>query len=161
MNIEKKNCAVHCLFYPRRMNESVEKLKAIMAGWEDSIEKARTDIVSAEQEINRLTPMVEAMEIAIKALLAGKPDSTPALTGVGKYAESTLSDAIVDVVASCGPNGLLATEILAKLRAEGFQSSAQNFYASVYSVALNLTKGDNARLVIVERGGKRKFAKKP
>lgn len=86
-------------------------------------------------------------------------EKTPLFNGVGKYSKMSLSDSIEDVVNLWGTNsGLLTKEIITKLFAEGFKTTAKDFYSSVYAVAQRLVKV--GRLGEGKKDGKRSFVKK-
>jgi hypothetical protein len=141
------------------MNGAIEKLKALrqkkaqsMAGWRNTIASLQDELANAEAQII-------GIDESIKELSGGTPpmESTPPL--IGKYAKMGLTPAILDVLENAGdPPGLSAPEIMERLKAEGFKTTAKNLYASVYSVSLGLVEAGKAREG--KKDGRRTFMKK-
>src|ERR1039458_4154591 len=123
------------------MKDAIEKLKALRSKNESEIQKHGLVVVDLERKMQALSCENIGLEAAIKELSgnAGE-EKTPMLQGVGKYSKMSLSDSIEDVVNKWGSAGLLTKEIITKLFAEGFKTTAKDFYSSVYAVAQRLVK---------------------
>jgi hypothetical protein len=136
------------------LEELREHKLAVIKGNENHIE-------SLTDENRMLASQVKAFDEAIAQVKKfGNTDAeprTPAL--IGKYTNSTLSEAILDIV-NKGDNrvGLLVPEIITILRSEGFKSKAKELYGSVYGVAMNLVK--QGKIQESKKNGKRSFMTK-
>ena len=142
---------------------ALNTLESLMEHKRSEIKRNQGHIESLEDENEMLGGQVKALEEATEQVREayGKndiPDSqTPAL--IGKYAKSTLTEAILDVVTIHGLHpGMLVPEIMEKLKSEGFKSEAKKPYASVYALAQSLA--ERGKIREGKKDGKRSFMRK-
>jgi hypothetical protein len=127
------------------MGDAIEILTALrdkkvqlLKSWEEQAELIKSNILGVRSQISGIEESIkELTEQSTRA-----PDQeTLALPHVGKYAETPLTEAVADIINKVGqPPGLKVPQIIDILRREGFEREADNFYASVYSVAMRLLK---------------------
>jgi hypothetical protein len=145
--------------YSYAMEEALEKVIGLRDQKLALISKNELEIASLQHSNDELRGQIDGLDEAIRVLSPPTPKPTSTLPGVGKYAKTKLTEAVLDVVSIHGAApGLFVPEIIEKLIAEGCKSDADNFYASVYSTAMLLLK--NGKIAEGKRDGKRAFMKK-
>jgi len=146
------------------MPNAIEKLMVLRDGKAKEIMNLENEIKGLQASLNEAAWELKGIDASIQTVgrNGASHRSEPALpesSGPGRYANVSLSPAILDVINTSGdPPGLLVPEILEQLRDQGFKSQARELYSTVYAAAYRLVK--LGQIGESKRDGKRSFIRK-
>lgn len=124
----------------------------------------REQLIFKKRDLQRQMEELKQSADAIDKVLALFPEETPQnLPGmsVGRYADSTVPDAIIDILSETPGHFARVSDIAAALKNEGIKSSSPNFNTIIHATCNRLAKskkGKAAKLLRKKKNGRYAFA---
>src|SRR5260370_37837107 len=116
----------------------------------------REELIFKKRELLKQSEVFRQKAEAIDQVLALFPENTPALPGVGRYADMSVADAIIDYLSRSPGTAVTVGDIARALKAEGFESTSANFSTMVSAVGNSLVERN--RLIRRTKNARKAFA---